>query len=222
MFSMEAILSLVRPPLKAMPALSGPALVLASGPGARIPSDFDETWTLATVNGSQAVAANLGLGLPTITLMGTSVLKSEDVNREAQQVLRGNKTRILICLRDKERRDLARLRLACLRYSYSGFYFLTREERLRLVSDIIGEAVPQSARPSNGVLLALLSLHLGCEKIIMSGFSFTKNGHAYNDKGRQRAHKDQDRYILDKVLQKNLPIFTNQPDFSVESGIPLI
>jgi hypothetical protein len=218
MFDIEPTLSLIKPRLKNMPALSGPALVLASGPGAAVPSDFNERWTLATVNGSQAVAARLGLGSPDVTLMGTSILR----NKDAQEVLRGKRTGTLICVRDKKHRDPARIRLAFLKYSYSGFFFLTRQERLRLLSEMVGESVASPARPSNGVILALLALHLGCEKVIMTGFSLTKDGHAYNNKGCVRGHKEQDRHILGKVVQRKLPIFTNQPDFSAESGIPLV
>jgi hypothetical protein len=203
------------------PRFSGPAFVVGSGPNARLPADYDQTWTLATVNASQVNAASLGCGTPDLTLFGRAVLGSKPVNLEAQTVLRGAKTGTAIGFRGRQRYSMIRIKLAMINYTYDRFHYMTRTQRLKIVSDAVGDDASDMGHPSNGVFLALLCLHLGSSFVVMSGFSFTRNGHSYNDKERERRHTDEDRALLRIALARGAQIFSSDPIFAAESGLPL-
>lgn len=217
----DVVSSFFRPPLKSLPTLSGPALILGSGPGASVPIEYDARWSLATVNASQAIAHRLGIGPPRFTLLGAAVMKSNPVNMEAQSAMRGGTTGILMCLKGRRRFTTVPWKLAALQYSYDEFFYLNRTARLRAIEAVLGHPVPNKDRPSNGVVLAFLCLEMGLSPIVMTGFSLTKVGHAYNDKKRDRRHVEEDRYILGKAAERGAPIFTNDPVFAEESRLPL-
>lgn len=208
-------------PVSSLPRLSGPVLVVGSGPGACLPAGYDDTWTLATVNGSQIIAARLGCGSPDLTLLGLSVLQKAPVNREAQAVLRDGSTGVLICINGRRRYSLARMRLARLGYRFNRFCYLTREARLAMTSDVLGARINSQLKPSNGVTLAFLCLNLGASLVVMTGFSLSKSGHAYNDQNRPRLHANEDAALLKRSIEKGIPIYTSQSDFAEESGLPL-
>ncbi|BCJ90370.1 hypothetical protein IZ6_11050 [Terrihabitans soli] len=211
--------SLLSKPLRAPPSIRGPVWVVGSGPGAAIPADLDANWSVASVNASEVVADRLGAS-PNLTLFGT-VLKNTPANRDAKKVLAGGGTGILILPKSNGLVNLAPFRLARLGYTYSRRYYYTRSENLAIVRDFIGEEIPDRARPSNGIILPFLCLKFGAQKVVMSGFSFSNAGHAYNDKGLTRRHIDEDRHILSRAIDRGLPIFTNDPAFAAESGLPL-
>jgi hypothetical protein len=87
---------------------------------------------------------------------------------------------------------------------------------------LLGDAYDASKPPSNGIFLALLALHLGASRILMSGFSLSRIGHAYNTLDLPRRHVDGDTLALRRIVQSGLPIFTNDERFARESGLPLI
>lgn len=218
MLTLKSASSFLRKPSLNLPALSGPAFVLGSGPGATRPEGFDRSWTLATVNASQVSAETLGCGSPDVTLFGSAVLKSGPTNLEAQTVLRDLSTVHAIAFKGSRRYSMSRIRLAMLGYSYDSFHFMTKDARRRIVSESVGE---NTGKPSNGVFLALLCLYLGSTLVVMAGFSLSQAGHAYNDKGRRRLHVNEDRDILTKMRVRDFPVFTSDPIFASESGLHL-
>jgi len=86
----------------------------------------------------------------------------------------------------------------------------------------LGDAYDRGRPPSNGIFLALLALHLGARRILMSGFSLSRTGHAYNTLNLRRVHIEGDTLALRRIAGLGLPIFTNDERFSRESGLPLI
>ena len=56
----------------------------------------------------------------------------------------------------------------------------------------------------------------------MTGFSLTQDGLAYNDMNMKRSHANDDKEIILKIIEKKLPIFTNDLVFSNESGLPVL
>jgi hypothetical protein len=196
-------------------------LVVGSAPEASLPQRFDQSWTVATVNASQTTAAALGCHIPDLTLFGAAVMKGKPVNLEAQEALRGLRTKTAIGFEGRRHYSATRFKLAAIGYSYDSFYFMPPAMRLRIISDAIGEEVQHKAKPSNGVFLALLCLRMGSTAAVMTGFSLTKAGHAYNEKERARRHVDEDRIVLMKAIARGAPIFTADPAFSRESGVPL-
>lgn len=146
------------------------------------------------------------------------MLEKRPVNREAQKVLRGLSAGAIIW---QNRKWWLRIRLAVLGYSYARIYLMSEEVRLKVVADAVGRYIGREGRPSNGVLLALLCLHLGNSIVVMTGFSLSQSGHSYNDKGRVRNHANADREVLADALARGARIYTNDPAFASESGLPL-
>lgn len=221
MLTVESLASFCTPPRSELPALSGRVLVVGSGPNAALPPDFDGSWKLATVNASQVVAEGLGVGLPDVTLFGAGVLKSGPVNLEAQQALAGRRTKALIMTKGSRRFSYGPVKLAMMGYSYETFHYLYRDICLGVVAEPLGEEVPWPQRPSTGIMLAFLCIRLGCDQVVMTGFSLTRDGHAYNDSGRARRHSSDDAAWLGKAAAAGVPIATNDPVFAGESGLPL-
>ncbi|MBB4347922.1 hypothetical protein [Aliirhizobium cellulosilyticum] len=196
--------------------------VLGSGPGSSIPDELDDSWSLVSINASQAVLKDETI-VPDFTLFGTSTLRNKPTNREAKDVLRGRKTRTLILFDREKFIDNQRYKLFRLGYSYDRVIFLSTAERLAWIRGATGIAVKDNTqKPSNGVAAVFLCVSYGVKKIVMTGFSLTKQGHAYNNKNRERAHVRGDRAALRSALMRGHPIYTNQADFSEESGVPLI
>ena len=200
---------------------------LGSAPDSFPPPAGSGSWSVITVNGSQAVLERLGLpATPFMTLMNRSVLKSGIVSGvAAREVLRGLASDNLVVVSHKasyKHRLLIALRLWWLRYRYRSLTVLDMRHRSQIMEGLLGDAYDQSTPPSNGIFLALLALHVGASRILMSGFSLSKTGHAYNKLNLERRHLDGDTLALRRIAASGLPIFTNDERFSRESGLPLI
>jgi len=215
------VLGWLAPRPGALPQIDGPAFVLGSAPGPAPPRDPSRSWTLATVNGSQVVAARWGLK-PTITLFGFSFVQTTPANAETRKVLSGQCTSQLLCIGARKHYFHYRRVARQLGYSYDRLTTITPKDRADITRRVIGVSDDETGRASNGIFLALLCLHLGASEVVMAGFSLTRHGHAYNDKGHFREHIDADRAVLARALQAGLRIATNDPRFSAESGLPLV
>ena len=201
---------------------------LGSAPGSQPPPDGLGEWKTITVNGSQAILKGFDSSTPpTATLFNTSLIKSSyNVNVAARKVLRGANTENLIVLSGNtgwRKRLHVIFRLFMLRYQYKTLSILNTNDRIRIMEALLDIKFPEREyQPSNGIFAVLLALHLGASKVLMSGFSLTKQGHAYNNLNFKRAHSTGDRLILQRAIEIGLPIFTNDKEFSDESGVPLI
>jgi hypothetical protein len=203
------------------------AFALGSAPDSFPPPAASGAWSVITVNGSQAVLERLGLPpTPALTLMNRSVLKSSIVSGvAARDVLRGRTTGHLVVMSHKvsaRHRLIIALRLRWLRYGYRSLTVLHMDSRGRIFEALLGDAYDAATPPSNGIFLALLALHLGASRILMSGFSLSRSGHAYNRLNLQRRHVDADALALHRIASSKLPVFTNDERFARESGLPLI
>ena len=200
---------------------------LGSAPESFPPPADSGSWTLCTVNGSQSVLERLGLApTPAMTLMNRSVLKSSIASGvAARSVLRGRSTGDLVVVCHEvnlKQRLLIALRLRWLGYRYRTLTVLHMRARSRIMAEMLGDAYDETRPPSNGVFLALLALRLGASRVLMSGFSLTKAGHAYNSLNLPRRHLDGDTLALRRMVESGLPVFTNDERFARESGLPLI
>jgi hypothetical protein len=200
---------------------------LGSAPDSFPPPAGSGAWSIVTVNGSQAVLERLGLPVtPVMSLMNRSVLKSTIVSGvAAREVLRRLSTDNLVVVSHEVTRKqylLIAFRLWWLRYRYRSLTVLDMSHRSRIMQGLLGDGYDERDPPSNGVFLCLLALHLGASRILMSGFSLSRTGHAYNNLNLRRRHLDGDRLALRRIVALKLPIFTNDERFSRESGVPLI
>lgn len=200
---------------------------LGSAPDSFPPPAHSGTWQVVTVNGSQAVLERLGLhAAPIMTLMNRSILKSSIASGvAARRVLRGRSTDHLVVMshesNDKQRLIIA-LRLWWLGYRYRSLTVLDMRQRNQIMAALLGDIYDESKPPSNGIFLALLALYLGASRILMSGFSLSRAGHAYNTLDLPRRHLDADALALERIVALGLPIYTNDGRFARESGLPLI
>lgn len=208
-------------PLPDLPRLDRPAIVLGSGPQARPPADAGE-WALLTVNGSQALAAGWAKSDPDLTLFGTTVLGMRKSNRAAQAVLRGRHTRLLVMVRDGSNPLLHSFNLWRIGYRYDRRVLLSTSQRGEIFEAVLGKSLGSVAKPSNGIFLVLIALHLGAPKVLMTGFSLSKAGHGYNDANHPRNHAGADAEILAELARREAPVFANDPEFARESGLRLL
>ncbi|WP_153114685.1 hypothetical protein [Rhodocyclus tenuis] len=200
---------------------------LGSAPGSIFPPDNGEPWTIATVNGSQAVLGTFGIsGSPKFTVFNTSLIKSSfKTNVATRKALRGLGTENLIVLSDENalrKRLHIKLLLFFLRYRYGTLKLLNTMRRVEVMEEVLQMSLADAEKPSNGIFLAFLALHLGARRVVMSGFSLSKAGHAYNKLNFLRGHVDADRFVLARAVSIGLPIFTTDSEFSAESGVPLL
>lgn len=209
------------PPFLNLPKLDRPAVVLGSGPNAR-PPDGVEDWALLTVNGSQSLAAGWAKSDPDMTLFGTTVLGMRPSNREAQAVLRGRHTRLLVMVRDGSNPLLHSFNLWRIGYRYDRRVLLTTAQRAEIFESVLGKALGSVAKPSNGIFLVLIALHLGAPKVLMTGFSLSKAGHGYNEANHPRNHAGADASILAELARREAPVFANDAEFANESGLRLL
>jgi hypothetical protein len=201
--------------------------VLGSAPDSFPPPPGSGEWSAITVNGSQALLERLGLpATPVMTVMNRSVLKSSIVSGvAARKVLHSLATDHLVVISHRvsfKHRLLIALRLWWLRYRYRTLTVLDMRHRRQIMERLLGDAYDESKPPSNGIFLALLAVHLGASRILMSGFSLSKTGHAYNELNLPRRHLDGDTLALRRIVELGLPVLTNEERFSRESGLPLI
>lgn len=209
------------PPIAELPRLDRPAIVLGSGPNSRPPADARD-WALLTVNGSQALSAGWPVSDPDMTLFGTTVLGMRKSNRAAQAVLRGRHTRLLVMVRDGSNPLVHSFNLWRIGYRHDRRVLLSTAQRADLFEAVLGKSLGSVAKPSNGIFLVLIALHLGAPKVLMTGFSLSKAGHGYNASNHPRNHAGADADILAELVRREAPVFANDPDFARESGLRLL
>jgi hypothetical protein len=207
------------PKANRLPTIAGRVFVVGSAPR-NAPPPPGVAWTYATVNASQTVLAGWG-GEPTLTLFGRTWQRLTEANLSAREVLRGSRTRHLICVGAPREHGYFRDTARTLGYGYDDLTMLTPSLREEITERFLGTDFDAPDKPSNGVMLALLSLHLGASDVTMSGFSLTLHGHAYNDKALKREHMEADRMALERFRRFDLPIVTNDPVLAEESGLRL-
>ena len=201
-----------------LPRLEGPVLVLGSAPGAIPPADLERR-RLLTVNASQVIAEGWGRPRPDLTLFGTTVLGLRPSNRAAQQVLGRRGTGCLVRMTDGSTTLIHDFNLWRMRYMADRVVPLDIAARRDLLAGVVGEAVADRLKPSNGVYLTALAIALGATDIVMAGFSLTAAGHAYNDANHPRNHVDADREVLLALVALGVSVATTSGAFADASGL---
>ena len=205
----------------ALEPMTRPAFVLGSGPNSRPPNMDRSDFIFATVNASQVVARSWNLGKPDLTLFGAGVLGDKPVNIAAKSVLTGQQTNTLLFIGRESERTFVERQTTSIQYDYQRLLMLSRSDRRRLIKKVTHINCNDNQQPSNGLFLAILCVYLGSPEVIMSGFSLTVSGHAYNDFGHPRSRTLIDLKIIQSIVKRKLNVFTNDATFSGESGLPL-
>src|SRR5690606_37269369 len=106
-------------PNRNLPRIKSRCFVLGLAPDAVAPDSFDETWSLVTVNASQAALNQIGCNrIPDITVMSGQMLGAKPANVAAQEAIRGLSTRHLVVIERSMSKAEVERRLAELGYSY--------------------------------------------------------------------------------------------------------
>lgn len=207
------------------PPFKGPVLVVGSAPVSHMPVDFDETFRVITINGSQAVTKAWGIDSPHVTLMQHNQLNGTNTNAvDVRRVLCDQKTGTLyVLLWRKGKRRLER-RLKTFNYTYGNVQIVNRYERMALLEKVSGLKMlelDKNSKCSNGVIAVLFALHNGATAVIITGINPNSGGHIYNDANLSRFHVKTDSEMLKRLLAKGYPVFTTDTEVSIAIGIPL-
>lgn len=200
-------------------------MVVGSAPNSTRPTDFGLSYLVISINASQVVAKDWGVGKPDITLMMFHQIEGKYKNaQEVRRVLNGERTGHLCML--LWRHDLKRLKdgLARMNYGYDTLSMVDRFSRVALVKAMTGklnfEISPES-KYSNGVIAVMLALYSGAERVVISGINPASTGHIYNSANLHRKHSGPDMDALRHMQQRGLPVYTADPVVAEATGLPL-
>jgi hypothetical protein len=101
---------------------------------------------------------------------------------------------------------------------------ISKKERDAILRAVIGDAAVGKGteqRPSNGISMLCYALLLKVPKIILSGFSLSKDGHSYAENVRVRRHKEEDSAALEVVVAHFPSVCTTETELHNATGMPL-
>ena len=200
----------------------GPCLVLGSGPNPAIPAGFNKTWSLLTVNASQASIKDLNMQ-PAVTVISDQMLGNSAANIAGKEALKNSKTSRLVLINRRYAVSHAKRILRTLNYCYEELSVISHWGRSRIAYEVLKEYVALGSgeqKISTGIFASLLALYAGANQVVLSGFSFSIDGHAYNTLNHKRSHISSDKTALLLARNKGLPFYTPDKTFSAESGLP--
>ena len=230
-----------------LPNLQGPCVVFGSSPSAVIPNGYNDDWSLITAGSAQHITDNFGLKKPDMSVMvATSFLHGNSsweimYNEASLNALIGKTTGYLIMQEDKfcsekRRRVQNELILKALKridFNFDRIKFVPFAYHYKLPADVLGDLKfynCYSLTVSSGLFAALIAYLGGASPIILTGFSFSHNKHAYPDdyfnkpggRGDQgRGELAGDRAAIEIILKNGWPFYAAEELFSVESGLKL-
>lgn len=213
-----------KPPVLAEP-FRGPVLVVGSAPVSNKPVDFDRSFRIITINGSQVVTKAWGIEIPDVTLVQFNQIEGTNTNAlEVRRVLSGERTKILYVL--LWRKELQRLEngLKAFNYGYDRLEVVDRYKRMALLDQVGGVKCSELGaddKCSNGINAVLFALYNGATEVIITGINPDSGGHVYNQENLARLHVRKDRDVLQRLLARGYPIFTADSAVSQSVGLPL-
>ncbi|NLS15515.1 membrane-anchored protein [Rhizobium sp. P40RR-XXII] len=213
-----------RPPVLAE-RFDGPVLVVGSAPVSNKPADFDKSFRVITINGSQTVTKGWGIEAPDVTLVQFNQIEGTNTNAvEVRRVLNGERTKMLyVLLWRKERRRLED-GLRAFNYGYDKLEIVDRYKRMALLDRVGGVKCSELGaddKCSNGINAVLFALYNGATEVIITGINPDSGGHVYNTENLARLHVRKDREVLERLIQRGYPVFTSDPGVSQSIGLPL-
>jgi hypothetical protein len=208
------------------PRFIGPVLVVGSAPISHKPEDFDATFRVITINGSQAVTKAWGIEAPDVTFVQFNQIEGTNTNAvEVRRVLNGERTGTLfVLLWRKDDRERLEKGLRAFDYRFDTLTIVDRYERMALLDRVVGRKsfeLDADSKCSNGINAVLFALYNGATAVIITGINPNSGGHAYNQVNLSRQHVRMDQEILVKLMQQGHPIFTTDASVSEAIGLPL-
>lgn len=208
------------------PRFDGPVLVVGSAPISHKPADFDGSFKVVTINGSQSITSRWGIDVPDVTLLQFNQIEGTNTNAvEVRRVLSGARTKMLfVLLWRKDDRPRLEKGLRAFNYDYDQLAIVDRYERMALLDRVVRTRsleMDADSKCSNGINAVLFALYNGATAVIITGINPRSGGHAYNQVNLSRQHVKMDEEILLRLLKQGHPIFTTDPAVSEAIGLPL-
>lgn len=217
---------LLRPEPPALPEpFSGPVVVVGSAPVSHKPADFDESFRVITINGSQVVTKAWGAEVPDVALVQFNQIEGTNTNAvEVRRVLNGERVKMLYVLLWRDGRKRLEDGLKAFDYRYDNLEIVDRYRRMALLDRVVGmqcSELGSDDKCSNGINAVLFALHNGATAVIITGINPDSGGHIYNQENLARLHIRKDREILLRLMERGYPVFTADPAVSQSLGLPL-
>ncbi|MCV3736430.1 hypothetical protein OCK02_09455 [Rhizobium sp. TRM96647] len=195
--------------------LHKPWLILGSAPSPTLPADLLEHCARVDVNNSGKTANALGLPPADLTF------RKRKKSWEEHPYVR---TRGLLWLHTKPLWMMHLKLLTMPHVRYSSLMRATRREREAIVNAVSGGLpadIGDVGKVTNGVATLCYALFTGVPSVTLAGFSLTKMGHSYDDKGKTRRQIAEDTFVLTRLRDRG-NIFTTEPDLSEHIGLPFV
>ncbi|MBB3607147.1 membrane-anchored protein [Rhizobium sp. BK602] len=213
-----------KPPVLAEP-FRGPVLVVGSAPVSHKPVDFDETFRVITINGSQVVTKAWGIEAPDVALVQFNQIEGTNTNAvEVRRVLNGERAKMLYVLLWRKERQRLEDGLKAFNYRYDKLEIVDRYKRMALLDRVGGVKCSELGaddKCSNGINAVLFALYNGATAVIITGINPDSGGHVYNQENLTRLHVRKDREVLLRLIERGYPVFTSDPAVSQSVGLPL-
>ncbi|MDL2400464.1 membrane-anchored protein [Rhizobium mayense] len=204
---------------------SGPVLVVGSAPVSHKPADFDGTFKVITINGSQVVTKAWGIEAPDVAFVQFNQIEGTNTNAvEVRRVLNGERAKKLYVLLWRKSRERLENGLKAFDYRYDDLEIVDRYKRMALLDRVGGVKCSELGaddKCSNGINAVLFALYNGATAVIITGINPDSGGHIYNQVNLARLHIQRDREILLRLMERGYPVFTADPTVSESLGLPL-
>ncbi|NRP72134.1 hypothetical protein ILFOPFJJ_03030 [Ensifer psoraleae] len=195
--------------------LDRPWLILGSAPSPTIPPDLIGHCARVDVNNSGKTANALGLPRADLTF------RKRKKSWEEHPYVR---TRGLLWLHTKPLWVMYLKLLSMPRVRYKSLMRATKDEREAIV-DVVSGGLPSDigelGKVTNGVAAVCYGLFVGVPSVTLAGFSVTKMGHSYDDKGRIRRQIAEDTFVLTRLKNRG-NVFTTELELSEHIGLPFV
>lgn len=205
--------------------------MVGSAPDPVVPVSLPKDCQVICVNSSGWSANKLGLPKPSLTVMGAFKLT---VHRAAdcRAALDGLSTDHLLLTNSQSEipREALPGKLRELGYRFDSFSLIEPEKRTEIIQvttgneelDVVDPTNKDATKVSNGMFAVCCACALGSPVVILAGFSFSKDGHAYSDGGRKRRLVQADERVLSSLGESGFNIRTGSEAFAQEAGIPVL
>ncbi|MBY3465774.1 membrane-anchored protein [Rhizobium laguerreae] len=202
-----------------------PVVVLGSAPKSHKPVGFDASYRIISVNGSQLALQYWDVDAPDVTLMGYNEIEGTNTSAvEVRRVLGGKRTGSLYVLAWRHGRERLEAGLKAIDYGFGEIHIVDRYQRMALLHKVTGRLnleLDAETKCSNGIIAALFALYNGATAVILSGINPHSAGHVYNGVNLARLHVRMDAEMLARLVGLGYPIYTADPQVSVDIGLPL-
>ena len=192
-----------------------PWLVLGSAPSPTIPPDLIGYCARVDVNNSGKTANALSLPPADLTF------RKRKKSWEEHPYVR---TRGLLWLHTKPLWFMYLKLLTMPQVRYKSLMRATKDEREAIVDVVSGGLPPDTGelgKVTNGVAAVCYGLFMGVPSVTLAGFSVTKMGHSYDDKGRIRRQIAEDTFVLTRLRERG-NVFTTELELSEHIGLPFV